>query len=91
MSEEDMRQILAGLPVQMPGQPGPDLDNGPKFPPLTKDEINQIFANITPPPPISDDEIKQIFARAPVTTGETSQTFSSIPQQGQSFGGLPQY
>ena len=27
MSEEDMRQILAGLPVQIPGQPNPAKPN----------------------------------------------------------------
>jgi hypothetical protein len=83
MTEEDMRQILAGLPVQMPGQPGPDLDNGPRFPPLSQAEINQIFANIPPQPRISQAEIDQIFARTPVrslTTEEMNQIFSSIPQ-----------
>ena len=93
MSEEDMKQILAGLPVQMPGQPGPDLDNGPKFPPLTQDEINQIFANITPPPPISEDEVNQIFSSAPaksLTAEEMNQAFSSMPQESQNFGSLPQ-
>ena len=48
MSQEDMNEILAGLPVQLPGQPGPDLEGGPRFSPLTQDEINQIFANIPP-------------------------------------------
>ena len=84
MSQEDMNEILAGLPVQMPGEPGPDLDSGPKFPPLSQDEISQIFANITPPPPISQDEINQIFASAPsqsMTTEEMNQVFSSLPQQ----------
>ena len=83
MTEEDMSHILAGLPVQMPGQPGPDLEHGPTFPPLSKDEINQIFANITPPPPISQDEINQIFASAPsqsMMPEEMNQVFSSMPQ-----------
>ena len=85
MSQEDMQQILAGLPVQMPGQPGPDLDGGPRFPPLTQDEINQIFANIPPQPRITPEEIDQIFARAPVQTmsaEDMNQVFSSLPQQG---------
>ena len=84
MSQEDMNEILAGLPVQMPGEPGPDLDNGPKFPPLSQDEINQIFANIPPQPTISQDEINQIFASAPsqsMTTEEMSQVFTSSTQQ----------
>ena len=84
MSQEDMNQILAGLPVQMPGEPGPDLDNGPKFPPLSQDEINQIFANIQPQPAISQDEINQIFASAPsstMSTEEMNQVFTSMPQQ----------
>ena len=83
MSQEDMQQILAGLPVQMPGQPGPDLDGGPRFPPLTQDEINAIFANIPPQPPISQDEIDRIFDSAPsksFTTEEMNQVFSSMPQ-----------
>ena len=84
MSQEDMQQILAGLPVQMPGQPGPDLDGGPRFPPLTQDEINQIFANIPPQPRITPEEIDQIFARAPaqtMSTADMNQVFSSLPQQ----------
>ena len=83
MSQEDMQQILAGLPVQMPGQPGPDLDGGPRFPPLTQDEINAIFANIPPQPPISQDEINRIFDSAPsksFTPEEMNHVFSSIPQ-----------
>ena len=84
MSQEDMNQILAGLPVQLPGQPGPDLDNGPRFPPLTREEINQIFANIPPQPTISEEEVNQIFASAPIktlTTEEMNQVFSSSSQQ----------
>ena len=83
MTEEDMNHILAGLPVQMPGQPGPDLDNGPRFPPLTKEEINQIFASIPPKPTITKEEIDQIFASAPsktLSTEEMNQVFSSLPQ-----------
>ena len=88
MSQEDMNQILAGLPVQMPGQPGPDLENGPQFPPLTQDEINQIFANIPPQPTISQAEIDQIFAREPsssLSTEEMNQVFSSLPQQANPY------
>ena len=84
MSQEDMQQILAGLPVQMPGQPGPDLEGGPRFPPLTQDEINQIFANIPPQPRITPEEIDQIFARTPaqtMSTADMNQVFSSLPQQ----------
>jgi len=93
MSQEDMQQILAGLPVQMPGQPGPDLDGGPRFPPLTQDEINQIMANVTPPPRITDEEINQIFARATSTsvTSDMSQAFPGMPQQTQNFGNFTQY
>ncbi len=90
MSQEDMNQILAGLPVQMPGQPGPDLDNGPQFPPLTQDEINQIFANIPPQPPISQEEIDRIFASEPsasMTTEEMGQAYSGIPQEAYPSGG----
>ena len=84
MSQEDMNEILAGLPVQLPGQPGPDLEGGPRFPPLTQDEINQIFANIPPQPRITPEEIDQIFARAPaqtMSTADMNQVFSSLPQQ----------
>ena len=84
MSEEDMKQILAGLPVQIPGQPNPALNSNPSFPPLTQDEINQIFANIQMPPPISQDEINRIFESAPkqsLTTEEMNQIFERIPQQ----------
>ena len=84
MSQEDMNEILAGLPVQLPGQPGPDLEGGPRFPPLTQDEINQIFANIPPQPTISQDEINRIFDSVPLrslTTEEMNQVFASIPQQ----------
>ena len=94
MSQEDMQQILAGLPVQMPGQPGPDLDGGPRFPPLTQDEINQIMANVTPPPRITDEEINAIFARATstsVTTTDMSQAFPGMPQESQNFGNFTQY
>lgn len=83
MSQEDMNQILAGLPVQQPGEPGPDLNSGPRFPPLTREEINQIFANIAPQPAISQDEINQIFASVPsasLTTEEMNQVFTSMPQ-----------
>ena len=88
MSQEDMNQILAGLPIQMPGQPGPDLENGPQFPPLTQDEINQIFANIPPQPTISQAEIDQIFASEPsssLSTEEMNQVFSSLPQQANPY------
>ena len=83
MTEEDMSHILAGLPVQMPGQPGPDLNSGPSFPPLTKEEINQIFASIPPRPAITPEEIDQIFASATsktLTTEEMNQAFTSLPQ-----------
>ena len=93
MSQEDMQQILAGLPVQVPGLPGPDLDGGPRFPPLTQDEINQIMANVTPPPRITDEEINQIFARATSTsmpTTDMSQAFPGMPQETQAFPGMPQ-
>ena len=88
MSQEDMNQILAGLPVQMPGQPGPDLENGSQFPPLTQDKINQIFANIPPQPTISQAEIDQIFASEPsssLPTEEMNQVFSSLPQQANPY------
>ena len=83
-AQEDMNQILAGLPVQVPGQPGPDLENGPSIPPITQDEINQIFANIAKQPPITQDEVNKIFDSVPVrtlTNEEINQIFDSIPQQ----------
>ena len=83
MTEEDMRQILAGLPVQIPGQPNPALNADPSFPPLSQDEIRQIFDNIQMPPPITQDEINRIFDSAPkrrLTTEEMNQIFDSIPQ-----------
>ncbi len=107
MSEEDMRQILAGLPVQIPGQPNPALNSNPSFPPLTKEEIDQIFANVKMPPPITKEEIDRIFESAPqqsFTTGETNPIFEGTPQQTnfsepmnplpqetQMFGNLSQY
>ena len=87
-AQEDMNQILAGLPVQnemVQGQMDPNLESGPKIPPLTEEEINQIFANIQIPPAITQDEVNRIFESAPVrslTTEEMNQIFASIPQQG---------
>ena len=84
MTEEDMQHILAGLPVQIPGQPNPALDSNPSMPPLTQDEINQIFANVQMPPPISQDEIDRIFESVPkqsLTTEEMNQIFERIPPQ----------
>ena len=84
MTEQDMQYILAGLPVQIPGQPNPALNREPSFPPLTQAEINQIMANVQMPPPISQDEINRIFESNPTqdsTTGAMGQTFEGIPQQ----------
>ena len=85
-AQEDMNQILAGLPVQNEFDQGynPNLDNGPKIPPLTQEEINQIFANIVMSPPITQEEMNRIFESAPsrpLTTEEMNQVFASIPQQ----------
>ena len=52
--QEDMNQILAGLPVQnemVQGQMNPNLESMPKIPPLTEEEINQnlpIFKHLQP-------------------------------------------
>ena len=107
MSEEDMRQMLAGLPVQIPGQPNPALNSNPSFPPLSQAEINQIMANIQMPPTITQAEIDRIFESAPkksLTTEEMNQIFERIPppsdfsapmnplpQENQTFENLPQY
>ena len=81
MTEQDMQYILAGLPVQNPGQPNPALNSDPSFPPLTQAEINQIMANVQMPPPISQEEIDRIFESNPTqgsTTGTMGQTFKGI-------------
>ena len=97
MTEEDMSHILAGLPVQMPGQPGPDLNSGPSFPPLTKEEINQIFASATSKT-LTTEEMNQAFTSLPqghISEEELNRALQqgnvTMPEETQSFGSFPQY
>ena len=83
MSQEDMNEILAGLPVQLPGQPGPDLEGGPRFPPLTHEEMNQVFASIPQQTIVSEDELNRIFnglLQQSGASGTESQTTENLPQ-----------
>jgi hypothetical protein len=85
-AQEDMNQILAGLPVQNEmeqGQYNPNFDNGPKIPPLTQEEIQQIFDNIEMPK-VTEEEINKIFGITPttnVTNEDTSQIIARMQQQ----------
>ena len=85
-AQEDMNQILAGLPVQNEmdqGQYNPSLESGPKIPPLTQEEIQQIFDNIKMPT-VTEEEVNRIFESAPkssFTDEEINQVFASIPPQ----------
>ena len=89
MSQEDMNEILAGLPVQLPGQPGPDLEGGPRFPPLTQDEINRIFDSV-PLRSLTTEEMNQVFASIPqqtiVSEDELNRIFNGLLQQSGASG-----
>ena len=86
MSQEDMNQILAGLPVQVPGQPGPDLENGPSIPPITQDEINQIFDSIPQQSYASEEEWNRLLQQSNI-----SGPANPLPQESQMVDNFQQY
>jgi hypothetical protein len=85
MSTEEMNRVLSEI-LENPQLALPKMtpDVMPQFPPLTQDEINQIFAGIPQQPTISQDEVNRIFESVPsnnLTTEEMNRIFDSIPQQ----------